>query len=223
MRDPIAIIQARMGSTRFPGKVMAEVGGKPILRHVYDRVMAAEGVSFAMVAADYESEQVHWYCWENGIPVFIASSDTIGVFARVQGAAAGCIGTDDYFLRVCADCPLIDPVSFMPLTEIARMADNHQLPESPDYIAYRRSSDGMPAIRTGQGLPELVRWSALDDRAIEAREHVTAGLYEMPGQCIWLDHPCDESNTVDTPEDLERLRPKIEASQIHQYERSSLS
>lgn len=205
MRDPIAIIQARMGSTRFPGKVMADIGGKPMLRHVYDRVMTAKRVRFAVVATDQESEEIRQYCNTNGILLDIGDSDP---YERMRDAGARFLDEDDeWAFRICADCPLIDPLSLDDLAEFTDCVSDRCA-----YIAFRRESDGMPAVQTHQGLPELFHWNNLFTGIAEGSEHVTRWCYEMPGQCHWIDHPCDENNTVDTPEDLERLRPRIEAS-----------
>jgi 3-deoxy-manno-octulosonate cytidylyltransferase (CMP-KDO synthetase) len=50
--EAAAVIPARYGSTRFPGKVLADLGGKPVLRWVYDNCLASEVFSRVVVAAD---------------------------------------------------------------------------------------------------------------------------------------------------------------------------
>jgi 3-deoxy-manno-octulosonate cytidylyltransferase (CMP-KDO synthetase) len=50
----ICIIPARYASTRFPGKSLADLLGKPMIQHVYERVLASGAVSFAAVATDDE-------------------------------------------------------------------------------------------------------------------------------------------------------------------------
>lgn len=50
----VAIIPARWGSTRFPGKPLAEIAGKPMIRHVWERVSAADGIDEVIVAHDDE-------------------------------------------------------------------------------------------------------------------------------------------------------------------------
>ena len=52
MPDAVAVIPARYGSVRFPGKVLADRTGKPLIQLVYERVRAADGVGRVIVAAD---------------------------------------------------------------------------------------------------------------------------------------------------------------------------
>src|SRR5690606_12170285 len=103
----VGIVQARMGSTRLPGKVMREIGGKPMLWHVVTRLRAAALVDKAVVATtDHESEDViaEW-CAENEICCHRGSVND--VLDRYFYAALGYKART--IVRITSDCPLLDP------------------------------------------------------------------------------------------------------------------
>jgi spore coat polysaccharide biosynthesis protein SpsF (cytidylyltransferase family) len=107
-----AIIQARMGSTRLPGKVLLDLCGKPVIGRVVERTRAAQGVHGVLVATTDrpEDDVIEEWCIRGGVPVFRGLAED--VLARYHGAALYLdrlgIGADR-ILRVTADCPLIDP------------------------------------------------------------------------------------------------------------------
>lgn len=103
----VAIIQARLGSSRLPGKVLLDLFGKPVLAWVVQAAQAIPGVEKVMVATGDDSENdpiAHW-CQEQGVPCHRGSeSDVLSRFAdaaRVENATT--------IIRLTADCPFIDP------------------------------------------------------------------------------------------------------------------
>lgn len=107
MTRAVAIIQARMGSTRLPGKVMADLGGRPVLDWVVRSTKTIPGIDDVTVAtstAPADQEIVDW-CSTAGVPCFRGSETD--VLARYAGAAAA--ARADVIMRVTADCPLFDP------------------------------------------------------------------------------------------------------------------
>lgn len=100
-----AIVQARMGSTRLPGKVMMDLAGKPALQRVIDRIKKATLVDSIVVSTEPKSEKIMSYCGKNGIDCFIGSEDD--VMLRVLKAAES-FGAET-IVEITADCPLIDP------------------------------------------------------------------------------------------------------------------
>lgn len=102
-----AIVQARMGSSRLPGKVMADVAGKPLIAHVVARTRAARLVDNVGVATSTapEDDALAGYCAMAGIPCFRGPLDD--VLSRYAEAARSFGG--DAIVRITADCPLIDP------------------------------------------------------------------------------------------------------------------
>lgn len=103
----VAIIQARMGSTRLPGKVLKPLQGRPILWHIVERVKAATGVDSVMVATSLrpENDILRSFCTQGEIPCFSGSEED--VLDRFYNAAKSASATT--VLRLTADCPLADP------------------------------------------------------------------------------------------------------------------
>ena len=111
-----AIIQARMGSTRLPGKVLMEIEGRPMLWHVVDRLKHSKKLNDIILAIpDTEKNDVlEKFCKDNKIKCFRGSEED--VLSRYYEAAKNfkC----DVVVRITSDCPLIDPeaVSYTHLT-----------------------------------------------------------------------------------------------------------
>lgn len=102
----LCIIQARMGSERLPGKVMKELGGKPIIEHVLSRVAGSNTVDQVVLAtSDKPSEQIMVeYLTKHGWPVFCG--DENNVLKRYVDCESEYSG--DIIIRVTGDCPFID-------------------------------------------------------------------------------------------------------------------
>ncbi len=103
----VALIQARMGSSRFPGKVLEDLAGRPMLWHVVNRVRRAKSVDKVVIATtDQDTDDpIAKFCEQEGVACFRGSEqDVLDRFyqaARANGA--------DVVVRITADCPLIDP------------------------------------------------------------------------------------------------------------------
>jgi spore coat polysaccharide biosynthesis protein SpsF len=106
-RKIIAIIQARMSSSRLPGKVLINIEGKSVLEHVYDRVKHAESIDEIIVATslNQEDDAIEDLCQSKKINIFRGSlDDVLGRFyqcAKENNAS--------HVLRITADCPMLDP------------------------------------------------------------------------------------------------------------------
>src|SRR5262252_6865844 len=103
----VAIIQARMASTRLPNKVMRDLGDRPVLAWVVNAARAALGVDEVWVAtstAAADDAIVAW-CEENNVAVHRGSE--VDVLDRYVGAAKASDAT--VIVRLTADCPLLDP------------------------------------------------------------------------------------------------------------------
>lgn len=102
----IAVIQARMGSSRLPGKVMIEVAGKPLIGWQIDRVRLATSVDQIVVATSTspENDQLASFCAEQGVTVFRGSEDD--VLSRISGYAA--LEPESLMIELFGDSPLID-------------------------------------------------------------------------------------------------------------------
>lgn len=166
----IAVIQARMGSTRFPGKSLASIAGRPMLSRVVERAAAIPGLGGVVVAlpADEADDPLAQLAERAGADVF--RGDPIDVLDRVYRAARALRA--DAVLRVTADCPLLDPeVSgrvLGALTAGVAYASNVHPPTFPDGLD-----------------TEAVSMEALDAAWREAtlpsdREHVTPFIWRQP-------------------------------------------
>jgi spore coat polysaccharide biosynthesis protein SpsF len=198
----VAIIQARMGSTRLPGKVLRDICGKPMLRHVVERTRAVRLVDEIVVATSVEpgDDAVASFCHEHGYACFRGSE--MDVLDRYCHAAREC--NADAIVRITSDCPLIDP-------EVSSRTVRAFLEQQPDY-----ASNSL--VRTyPRGLDTEVIASDALERARRAaslpyqRVHVTPYIYQNPREfrILSVTAETDYSGyrwTVDTPEDLDFVR-----------------
>jgi spore coat polysaccharide biosynthesis protein SpsF len=102
-----AIVQARMGSSRLPGKVLLAGVGKPLLGHLLERLRKCQNLDLVVVATSHHSRDdvIADYCYQVGTPVFRGSEED--VLDRYYRAARH-FGLKT-IVRVTSDCPLIDP------------------------------------------------------------------------------------------------------------------
>jgi len=164
-----AIIQARMGSTRLPGKSMMNLAGKPVIRHVVRRVSLARSIDHVLVATttDPGDDTLAACCNSAGIDVFRGSPDDVLRRYRDAMAYLAANGVQaDYIVRITGDCPLIDPAV---IDRVVRAATKGQY----DYA----SNTNPPTYPDGLDV-EVMRASVLETAHINARlpserEHVT--------------------------------------------------
>jgi spore coat polysaccharide biosynthesis protein SpsF len=201
----VAIIQARMGSTRLPGKVLMDICGKPMLTRGYDRVRKAKTIDEMVVATtDQENDDVlENFCKNSGWNSFRGSQDD--VLDRYYLAAKEYHA--DAVVRITSDCPLIDHAV------IDRVVKS--------YLAKRKkvdyASNLLPMRTYPRGLDtEIMSFDALErawneDNDPRTREHVTQYIVSDPSKfrLTGITNPIDFSYmrwTVDVPEDLELVR-----------------
>lgn len=210
-RPVVAIIQARMASTRLPGKVLRQVAGRSLLAHLVERLRAAHLLDRIAVATSVgpADDAVVAECARMGVPVTRGSeADVLGRFAHA--AAAHDAST---VVRLTADCPLMDPA------EVDRVVGTFLAAPLPlDYAT--NQLPGQRKVPLGLAV-EVFSRAALDRADREAREphqreHVTPYLYDSAGRfrTLLVDHPHDLAHlriTVDTPEDLAVVAPVLEA------------
>jgi len=101
-----AIIQARMGATRLPGKVLFDLGGKPIIEHVVSRIQSCnpDKVILAIPVGTQDDSLAFWAS-DNDVE-FVRGSE-MNVLSRFKKAIELC--DSDYFIRVTGDNPFVDP------------------------------------------------------------------------------------------------------------------
>jgi len=104
----VAIIQARMGASRLPGKVLFDLEGKPVLARIIERVRLSRLINKVLVATTTNSEdlKIAKLCNEMDIEVFCGSENDVldRYFQAAQSVNA------EHVVRITADCPMIDPL-----------------------------------------------------------------------------------------------------------------
>lgn len=200
--NTVAIIQARMGSTRLPGKVMKDLNGATMLERVVSHTRRATSLDSIVVATSTQAtdQPVVDLCVRLGVPCSRGSeTDVLDRYyqaAKVAGA--------ETVVRITSDCPLIDSSI---IDKTVREFEAHK----PDYASntlrrtYPRGLD--TEVFTMAGLERCWR-EAKDDYQ---RIHVTPFFYQHP-ELFRLHAVTGEQDfsthrwTVDTPEDLQFVR-----------------
>lgn len=201
----VAVIQARMGSTRLPGKVLLDLAGEPMLARVVSRVQRARRLDQVVVATTSEpaDDAIDELCRARGWLCVRGSQEDV-LDRYYQAALATRAGL---VVRITADCPLIEPSVIDAVVDA--LLDE---PPAADY-----ASNVLPPRTFPRGLDsEAIRFEALErawreDDNPAWREHVTPYIYRHPElfQMRRVAHTADLSHlrwTVDTPEDLELAR-----------------
>ena len=198
----MAIVQARMGSSRLPGKVLEDVEGETVLARVLNRLRRARLINELLVAttngtADDAIVQECRRC-----SVLVCRGDEDDVLDRYFRAAQ--LAKADIVVRITSDCPLIDPE----ITDKTIAAFVQSCPDYASNVLVRTYPRGLDT--------EVMSFDALarawqEARKPHEREHVTPYIYEHSAQFKLLSVTGDADHsghrwTVDTPEDLALVR-----------------
>ncbi|MEW6380741.1 MAG: glycosyltransferase family protein [bacterium] len=209
----IAVIQARMGSTRLPGKVLQEILGRPMLWYIVERLGSIREIARVMVAtSDREADdRIASFCQSVGIACFRGSE--ADVLDRFYQAAKE--EHPDIVIRITGDCPLIDPhlvrrllIQFVESGSFDHLGLATGAGVANQEFRQGRFPDGLDA--------EAIRFSALEQAWLEARdplerEHVTPFIWKHPERfrvgCLSSEKDYSSMRwTVDNLEDLELVR-----------------
>lgn len=212
---PLAIIQARMGSTRLPGKVLKPILGRPMLWHIVQRLRFVPGLSEVVVATSDQpdDEPIRCFCQGNGIALFAGSKND--VLDRFYQAALKYAG--DPIIRITGDCPFVDPQVVGRVLELYATSHYDHVGAATGagaaFLDGGRFPDGLDA--------ECFSFVALERTWREAtelndREHVTPYIWRVPGrfQVSVLKAAKDYSHlrwTVDTDADFQLVCQVYEA------------
>jgi spore coat polysaccharide biosynthesis protein SpsF len=194
-----------MSSRRFPGKVLAPLFGKPLIRHVYDKALEAGicGASDVVIVTSYHASDnpIELYCREHLLQLHRGPlDDVLGRFAAACTARGG-----QWIVRLTADSPFVsvELLKFLPAV----------LEGSPFHLVtttYRRTlpkGTNLEAIHT----EALLDMASADDLTDADKEHVTAYFHRHPERfriCNIGFRASDYSDldyAVDEPADLARL------------------
>lgn len=211
------VIQARMGSKRFPGKMLATLQGKPILAHVIAACQEANvGPVVVATAGDCEetvkeNEPLLRLANEMGAKCYRGSDEN--VLERVLNAAYH-FQLDDV-VRVCGDCPCVRA------TDIRMLSDFAKRFPTVAYFGFR--IDGFPSVifpGPQNGYPELVRretLSEMEQMCWDNQEHVTYSLHTRPvWPAKWIDivDRSEVKKVIDVPGDLTELEKWIHSNSV---------
>lgn len=195
----LGIVQARMGSTRLPGKVLAPVCGRPLLWHLMNRLRVVPTIERLVVATSVEpaDDQIAEFCLSSGLECFRGQEqDVLDRFFQAAKYHAA-----DVVVRITADCPLIDP-------EIVDRVVGLQIKGLWDYTSNtieRTFPDGLDVEAfTFEALQRAWHQATL----MSEREHVTPYIWKHRElfsiyQYTQSANFADMRWTVDEPEDLE--------------------
>ena len=201
------IIQARMGSTRLPGKILKPFyGGKTLLETLLENLNKVNGVKVIVATSVNENnDQLETFLRERNELVYRGSEND--VLDRFIKAAEE--NNVEGIVRICSDNPFMDWHGVAKLVEKAKTSD-------ADYIGFRINEK--PSILTHFGfwgeyvtLNALKRVYSTTDLGTPAHEHVTFHVYKHPEEykCEWIAGPDflegrdDIRLTIDTPDDLQ--------------------
>ena len=194
----VAIVQARMGSMRFPRKVMRPILGRPMIELLLCRLSQAKRIDQIVLATsdDTRNEPLTSHVRELGFATFEGSEDDVldRYYQAAKNQNAGVV------VRITGDCPLIDP----------HLVDEFitQFNARPvDYLSNTAYPDGLDIEAFTFATLERA-WQ--EARQPQDREHVTPYIRESGRfRTAYLSHPEDLSGerwTVDEPEDLEVVK-----------------
>lgn len=196
-----AVVQARMSSSRLPGKVLLCISGKPLLGYVLDRVGHCQRLDDVIVATSAEAvdNPVEEYCRGRNISVYRGShADVASRYVEVAQR-----NSLDAFVRVCADSPLLD----QDLIEHAVSIYFNSLPDMVTNIA-RRSYPKGQSVEVVCSRTFCRSYSAMESTI--DKEHVTRYFYEHKSNYRIINFDSEKQLShvqlsVDTQQDLERV------------------
>lgn len=204
----IIISQARMTSTRLPGKVLKEVLGKSLLEYHIERLLQVELADKLVIATTTNDtdQPIVELCEKLGVAYYRGSEED--VLSRYYEAAAQ-FGAD-VVIRVTSDCPLIDPGVVDKV--IGMYIDNR---DTYDYVSNALKRTYPRGLDTEVFSMATLEKAYKEAREQPEREHVTPYVYRHPelfrlANCGGSADYSQHRWTVDTPEDFELIRLILE-------------
>lgn len=200
-----AIIQARMGSTRLPGKILKDLMGKTVLQHVIERVQRVKNIDDIIIATTTlaHDDVVVDEALKCGAKYYRGSEEN--VLTRYYGAAKD--NDVDIVVRITSDCPLIDPFVTDEIVDFFK--------QDGMYDIVTNAGSDLSERTFPRGLDtEVFSFQALEKAYRQAnkqyqREHVTPYIYENSPKIYYYKNSVDYSMfrwTLDTEEDFELIK-----------------
>lgn len=171
----VAIIGARLSSTRLPGKQLLPLAGQPLIAHIVQRLRQVSEIDEIIVATTNEDVNKPLVNWARGfgITAFDWDGDQNDVVGRVDAALAA---TDaDHFVYVCGDCPFIEPTTISNLIKASRSIDSEGFARlAPPQTASKFIHEGFDVFNKGF----WDRMVAVAAKPFE-REHIGAVYFHL--------------------------------------------
>ncbi len=206
----VTIIQARLGSSRLPGKVMLPLAGKPLILRMYERVACSKyaGKIIVAITKDQDDNDLYKLCKKNNIETFRGNS--LDLLDRHYQAVKQY--ETDAVVKIPSDCPLIDPEI---IDKVILYYINNR--DKYDFV----SNLHPPTYPDGNDV-EIMSFKALENAWINAkkdfeREHTTPYIWENPdkfriGNVVWdkgFDYSMTHRFTIDYKEDYEFIKESL--------------
>lgn len=198
----VAIVQSRMGSSRLPGKMLMDLNGKPVIEHVFERLMESVEIDEFWLSTTIQSEDDALVAWANNQGIKCFRGSVGDVLERYYQTALKAKATQ--IVRITGDCPLLD---IKIVDEVVRL----HISSKNDYT----SNNHPPTFPDGLDV-EVFSFVSLEKAQAEARlnserEHVTPYIWKNVAKFKIgnLANSKDLSNyrwTLDTKEDMDFIR-----------------
>lgn len=230
----LAILQARMSSTRLPGKVLKPLAGAPMILRQIERVRRARRIDRLVVATsdDASDDELARTLAVADVAVHRGSLDD--VLARFTGALAA-FGPADHVVRLTGDCPLADPAVIDATIDAVIAAGADYGSNTPPDAPFPDGRTFPKGLDVECMAADALRAAAGRVATPEEREHVTWALHRRPDlyRQAFLSQAADEGEvrwTVDYPDDyafvaavydaLYRANPAFTSDDIRAFARS---
>ncbi len=204
----VGLVQARMGSTRLPSKVLKPLAGRPLVGHIFDRLRATAGVDALVLATttDARNDPLVAFAALEGVLAFRAVGED-DIAERLAGAMR--LASADAILKVNGDCPLVDPAVLASLVGRFRTGN-------VDYVSNKIRwtwPEGLSAEVIGRA---PVEWCDANLRTAQDREFMANLIRDdrTRFRVASLEGPQDLTRykwSVDTAEDLAEVEAIFDA------------
>lgn len=201
------VVQARMGATRLPGKVLKPIAGRPMISFQLERLRRAKKAKRLVIATTDKlaDDAIAAFCAEAGVHCVRGSE--ADVLARYHDALQRFPA--DAVVRVTADCPLIDPALVDGAIAAFERAEY-------DYVSNMLEHTYPYGMAVEVMSADALREAHREAKRPEEREHVTPFIYRHPERyrlksLTMTPNLSHHRWTVDTPEDLELISRILEA------------
>ena len=207
----LGVIPARWASSRFEGKPLAEIAGKPMIAHVCERVRLAQQLDSYLVATD--DDRIADFCKSNGFPVAMTSPDHRTGTDRLAEVAE--THDAEIYVNIQGDEPLIDPAAIDAVADVLLQNRHRNIEVSTAYIegateAQEQSLNYAHLVPTMDGC--VLTFSRLPVPAAfrdPAKRTIHVGLYAFTGPALeafaeWEQGPVERAESIELMRFLER-------------------